>query len=247
VSLQTRVFSKGFIGITLFTLSITLICIVLGFWQLQRLEWKENLLSSLKVSDATAFEPIEKVITSYENTSSYNLKKVHLKGVFHHELEIKLIPRTLKGKSGAHLLTPFVLSSGKLIIINRGWIPENLDHKIPVRRLSGEVEIFGFVRQPSPKSKITPKNDPANGLWFSANLKEISQFLRHTDKTLPKEILPFYVMQKPDKTYEGYPVPIDLFSTLPNNHFQYALTWFFLAFGLILGYIGYVRVYGCRR
>jgi surfeit locus 1 family protein len=242
MNLQTYISSKGFIGLTFVTFSIILVCVWLGFWQIQRLHWKENLLFSLTDSDSAPFEPIEHIIANGQNISIPNLKKVHLKGVFRHDLEIKLIPRTFKGKSGAHLLTPLVLPFGKLVMINRGWIPDNLDHNIPISRSSEEVEISGFIRHPYSESKITPANEPTKGLWFTVNLTEISPFLRQSDKNLNQEMLSFYVMQKPNKNYKGYPIPIDLPSTLPNHHLQYAYTWFFLAFGLILGYIGYVRI-----
>ncbi|MBL0942252.1 MAG: hypothetical protein IBJ00_05980, partial [Alphaproteobacteria bacterium] len=231
-------FSKGFIGITLITLSIVLICLLLGFWQIQRLHWKEGLLSSLTESNLSSFEPIETVIAHYKNTVAPNLTKVRLKGVYRHDLEIKLIPRTLKGTSGAHLLTPFVFSSGKFVLINRGWIPDSQKQTIHIKRPQGELEVFGYVRHPTAASKISPKNDVLKGTWFNVNVMEISKFLSSNDKTLIQKMLPFYVMQKPDKTYEGYPVPLDLLSSLPNHHLQYAFTWFFLAFGLLLGYIG---------
>lgn len=238
-------FSKGFIGITLIALCLALICLLLGFWQIQRLHWKEGLLSSLAKSNLTTFEPIENVISNYQDIAFYNLKKVRLKGVYRHDLEIKLIPRTLKGKSGAHVLTPFVLSSGKLVMINRGWIPDS--QAIHIKRPQGELEIFGYIRQPTPASRLSPKNDASKGVWFNVNLEEIEQFLSLRDQILFQKMLPFYVMQKPDGTYKDYPVPVDLLSTLPNHHLQYAFTWFFLAFGLILGYIGYVRIHGYSR
>lgn len=241
---QLKNFPKALIGMTLISISSAFICVLLGAWQLQRLRWKEGILSSIAKPGLASFEPVENIIPNYKDIASYNLKNVRLKGRFLHNLEIKVMPRTLKGKSGAHLLTPFALSSGKTVIINRGWIPDHLSRPVRISRPQGETELFGFIRQPTSAGMFTPQNDPPKGLWFHINLKEISQFLAKTDKNRTKDMLPFYVMQKPDGNFRVYPIPIDFSSTLPNNHLQYALTWFFLAFGFILGYIGYVRA--CR-
>lgn len=135
------------------TVFIMTICLLsLGVWQTQRLQWKEGLLFKIENRDASTFVPLEQFILENDDLKSMSFNKVKLRGTFQHDLAFRIIPRTWNGRSGAHLYTPMTLSSsGKMLLVNRGWIPDN-SKDITVEEPSGEIDLMGYLQLPNAPS-----------------------------------------------------------------------------------------------
>ena len=92
--------------------------------------------------------------------------------------------------------------------------------------------VEGFARVPEEVSSFTPDNRPADREWFSIDLPALSE-------RTGLDLAPVYVVAGPAAESgaagtDSYPVPMGRLPVLPNNHLQYALTWFALA-GALLG------------
>ncbi|KAJ3268997.1 Carboxypeptidase A4 [Terramyces sp. JEL0728] len=75
--------------------------------------------------------------------------------------------------SGYLCITPFKLTSGKQILVNRGWISrDDLDKN---RAIKGEIEIEGCLRQGESNSSMRLKNEPQNNLWYSVDLESMAK------------------------------------------------------------------------
>ncbi len=126
------------------------------------------------------------------------------------------------------MFTPARLADGSIVIVNRGFVPDaRRDPKIAADgEMSGPVEIVGAMRWPDSRHWFTPSDDAAHNLWFTRDPAAIA-----AAKGLGKRrsVAPFYVEQETPVPPGGLPQPGKLVVSLPDNHLQYALTWFGLA------------------
>ncbi len=216
---------------TLFTLlSLTILC-SLGTWQLYRLEWKRVILERLEAEYAR--NPLENRLR-YEDFRAKDLHFVRgaVRGRFLHLREIPLAPRTLDGRPGYHILTPFELEEGGTILINRGWVP--LELKTPNTRpeslVGGTLTITGLFRQPERANPFIPNNAPQTNDWYRIDLEQIAQ-AKNLDKPAPVILYAEHTANE-----AAYPVPSTKQWRPNNNHFAYACFWFSMAVILIAVY-----------
>lgn len=209
------------------------ILIGLGTWQLQRKTWKEGLIAALTTQ--LAAPPIALPAMSNwprldENRLQYH--RVTFTAQFDNNKEalVYAIPSAFRPDvqekgPGYWVFAPARLTDGSVVIVNRGFVPEG--RQDPKSRLQGEftgpVTIVGALRWPDARHWFTPTDDPAHNLWFSRDPGAIA-----AAKGLGP-VAPFYVEQETPVPPGGLPQPGKLVVSLPDNHLQYALTWYGLA------------------
>ncbi len=101
--------------------SLTFIFLVgLGGWQVQRLFWKQGIIDERQAgSSAAALELPERA----PEIKGLMWRRVTVTGRFLHDQELYLAARSLRGKVGVQVLTPFVRDTGQTVLVNRGWVP----------------------------------------------------------------------------------------------------------------------------
>ena len=124
---------------TVFTIPAVLLMLGLGAWQLERLQWKEELIAERTGHIAAAPIPLP---GPTEDISKLEYRRVAVEGEFLHGKATFLGARSMNGNPGYHVVTPFRLQGGRVLLADRGWIP--LDRKDPRKR--GEGEVPGQVR-----------------------------------------------------------------------------------------------------
>lgn len=220
---------------TLFTLiGIAILC-SLGTWQLYRLEWKNNLQNSLQASlnkDLT-----ESLLTPADLDPQALFQRGLLNGVYLFDKQIRLKPRVHEGQVGSHLITPLALSDGSVLLVNRGWIPQNRE---AVRKGQEQVQAGGLLYHPDPPNAFTPENRPQAGEWFWLDTVAIEQ---HTDLV---KIRSRVMALEQDTLKAGPDMPVKSAAQphLRNNHLYYAVFWFTMAGVLALIYV--IRFGRCR-
>jgi surfeit locus 1 family protein len=221
---------------TLFTIPMLLICVALGVWQLQRLEWKRNLIAQRAA--AVAASPIRPPQTLAE-ARPMEFHPVVDDGVLLNDKEIFVGAAGPKGGIGFHVLTPLREPDGRVVFVNRGYIPS--ERKDPATRpagqLAGAVHIGGLLRLP-PDAKpnwFLPDNRPDLNYWFWIDLPAMAAAAR----LLPNDVAPFYIDADATPNPGGWPQGGVTPLSLPNDHLQYALTWFSLAAALVVIYVVY--------
>jgi len=149
-------------------------------------------------------------------------------GLYRHQDEIRIMPRTYKGEIGAHIITPFELLDNHILLVNRGWVPagQNSDYIKPEEPLI----LTGTAYKPEKPNRFVPENDPAQNQWYRLDPEEIA-----AAKNL-EVVLPYVLYAE-----EGYRMPVSAATKweLPNNHRGYAIFWFTMA--LVLSVIYYLR------
>ena len=149
--------------------------ITLGFWQLQRLEWKNTLLS--KIEDN--YNNITIDFPFLESSSQFEYMKSNIDGNYLSEKLMFFYRSNLNGDSGFNVVIPFKTTEGIIVYVDNGWIPfknkENLDidfiNKSKVYSLSGAL-IFKKDRK-----YFTPENDYNENIWYLLNTDEMDSVL----------------------------------------------------------------------
>lgn len=215
---------------TLFTIPALIILFSLSIWQFQRLEWKLAIIKDIETRGKIEISALPK---QYD-ISDILYRRYKLNGEFLHNHETYIYGGSIqfKGGVGYYILTPFKLEDGRIVIVNRGWVPEKLKNpdKRPNTLIPGQVEIIGTAMASEKKGLYIHDNQPQKNLWFYVNLAEINDFTK-----LPIEN--FYLLAK--ETPNTLPIGRNLDSKLHNHHLTYALTWLFAGLALIVVYILY--------
>ena len=221
---------------TVFSLPMLLICLALGAWQVERLFWKKDLIAQRQAAVAAAPAAVPK---SLAEARDMEFRRVSDEGVFLNDKEIFLGATSEGGGQGYQVLTPLLEPAGRIVFVNRGYIPAEL--KDPAKRAAGQItgtiRVRGLLRLP-PAGKpnwFLPDNRPDLNYWFWVDLPAMSA----ADQL--DRVAPFYIDADATPNPGGWPKGGVTRLTLPNNHLQYAITWFSLAVALIVIYVLFHR------
>lgn len=215
---------------TLFTLVGIVILCGLGFWQVQRLQWKTDLLAALEAEYAKG--PMHFELT-YENLHALDEDLPFIRGfaegIYLHDQAVALGPRTHEGKAGYHVITPFETLDNRILLVNRGWVPADKKQG-PYARPDGALIVKGMARRPEGSNPFIPPNEPARGQWYRLDPEEIARAQGLSG------VLPWVLYAE-----EGYELPVSGATKWrpANNHLSYAVFWFTMA--AVLAGIYYLR------
>jgi surfeit locus 1 family protein len=221
---------------TLFTIPAVVILLGLGTWQLQRLHWKEGLIAQR--TTMVAAPPIAPP-HSLAEAEANQFRHIADDGTLLNDKEIYLAATSEAGDAGYQVLTPLREAGGRVVFVNRGFVPN--ERKDPRKRGAGEptgaVHVVGLLRTP-PGQKPTwflPDNRPDLNLWFWVDLQAMAKAVGVADAA------PFYIDADKTPNPGGWPKGGVTRLELPNDHLQYAITWYALAVSLIVIYVLYHR------
>jgi surfeit locus 1 family protein len=211
------------------------VLIALGTWQIQRKAWKENLIASL--TERLSVPPKELPLPAdwpRLDRARDEYGRVKFEARFDNSREALVFgaPSAFRPDAvgpGYWVFTPARLNDGGIVMVNRGFVPDG--RQDPKSRseglVAGPVEIAGAMRWPGNRHWFTPNDDPAHNLWFTADTGSIAA-AKGLDLGV-NPLAPFYVEQEAPMPAGGLPRPGTLKVALPDNHLQYALTWYGLA------------------
>ena len=220
----------------------TLVCLIclcilcgLGLWQLQRKAWKENLIAAMTARLDLKPQPLPPRAHWPKLTHDTDeFRRVEFTAEFLPGQEALVytpgspLRSDVKGP-GYWVFAPARLPGGSVVVVDRGFVP--LDRKDVASRAAGvpkgTVDIVGVLRWPEERSAFTPREEASGNVWFVRDPAAMSA-RAHWDAQAP-----FYVDQESPVPPGGWPKPGRLEVHLPDNHLQYAITWFGLAAGLI--------------
>ena len=96
--------------------------LVLGTWQIYRLDWKKNLINEIEIGLKS--NPI-----NFSEKIKKNYQRVSLSGEYILDKQIYLYSLNEKGQPGYDVITPFEGPNLNYLLINRGWIESGLKSK----------------------------------------------------------------------------------------------------------------------
>ena len=231
--------ASGAIGATVFAVAGVAILIGLGVWQLDRKVWKENLIATLNTLLARAPEDLPpranwpRLVQDGNEYARVTFPAEFLEGQEALVYTAGSPFRPDVNGPGYWLFAPAQLAGGSIVVVNRGFVP--LDRKDPATRAQanahGTIEIVGVMRWPETRGLFTPADDPKTNVWYLRDPKSMAAEKRWATAA------PFYIDQESPVPPGGVPLPGKLSVQLPDNHLQYAITWFGLALALAGVYV----------
>ena len=183
----------------------------LGTWQLQRLEWKTAILTNIE--QRISADPTELIPPLIQEKDQY--RSVVLTGDIQAQ-EIHVLTSLKNIGPGFLIISPLELPDGKLIMVDRGFVPEKEKNLI---RSIGRAKIIGNLLWPNEIDSFIPAPNMQKNIWFGRDLTKMAEYLG-TDPIL-------VVVRNMDPV--GKPLPQRVGVQLSNNHLNYSITWFSLA------------------
>jgi surfeit locus 1 family protein len=223
---------------TLFALPALLVLVGLGAWQVQRLHEKQALLDTIAQRMSAPEAPLSDVLRLPPAQAEW--RRVEMRGRFLHDKEAYVHAVEPALGLGVHVLTPLVSSDGDTVLVDRGFVP--LASRPPETRAAGqrdgEVDVSGIVRLSGQRNVFTPAADEAHRTWYWRDIEGIASSSGLTLKA------PVVIVAEQPANPGGLPQFPGFHVEIPNNHLQYAITWFGLAMTLIGVYLAYHVRYG---
>jgi cytochrome oxidase assembly protein ShyY1 len=235
--------SRQWVILTLVALLLIPTMIRLGIWQMHRYEVRTD--RNQLVSEALAAEPVpveELTAPGHTVTTDERYRSVTAKGRFDADDEVVVRRRTNSNEEvGYHVLTPFVLADGKVLLVNRGWVPadgrsQSAFPAIPAPP-RGEITVTGRL--------MPDETTEASGIKDLKDLPDRQIMLISSEqeaRRLDARVLGGYVVQTAPEPKDGLPEPIGE----PGHenaalNYAYAVQWWLFAAGVPVGWIVLVR------
>lgn len=242
----------------LFVLSMVVLMVNLGLWQLHRLDERRSFNAEMRSAIALPAEPIAELVPSgagatREEVEAVTYRSTSASGRYLVDQQVLVTNRTRDSAPGYWVLTPLDLGDGTALVVNRGWIPYGYtedgsweDFAPP----TGEVTITGSIEQPQVRSTgiVNGPQDPADGTLRTLARVDVARL----DQQVEERLLPLYVnlqvQSPPQPDPSGLPatvMPPDVSDEGP--HLSYAVQWFTFATMTLIVYPLLLRRVARRR
>ncbi len=182
----------------------------LGIWQVQRLGWKQDVLA--EIEDRISAVPVSLPQQVSEDEDKY--LPVTISGEMEPG-EIHVLVSVKQVGAGYRIIQPFN-TEGRTILVDRGFVPTTAKQ---TARQTGPMEITGNLHWPDEIDSYTPEPDIDANIWFARDVPELAAALGAE---------PVLLIARSETDPNMTPLPVDT-AGIPNDHLQYAITWFGLA------------------
>ncbi|MFY2824011.1 SURF1 family protein [Ruegeria sp. MALMAid1280] len=182
----------------------------LGVWQVQRLAWKQGVLA--EIESRISADPIALPPQVSEAVDKY--RPVIVSGEMESG-EIHVLVSVKQVGAGYRIIQPFS-TEGRTILVDRGFVPTTAKQ---AERLAGPMEVTGNLHWPDEIDSYTPAPDIDDNIWFARDVPNLAAALGAE---------PVLLIARSQTDPNVTPLPVDT-AGIPNDHLQYAITWFGLA------------------
>ena len=217
------------LAVHLIVIIIAGVFIRLGIWQLDRLA--ERRTFNAAIAERTEIAPVDlNELLGNVAVSDREYRRVVVAGTFDVDGEVLIRSRTHNGEAGFHVVTPLLLNDGSAVLVNRGWVPLDLDTPpvSPALPSVGPVEVTGTVRESQSAPALGPR-DPSEGKLERFYWIDIPRLQQQSSYPLTPISLEL-VVQVPAQSGR-LPIPVPARTLTEGSHLAYAVQWF--AFALI--------------
>jgi surfeit locus 1 family protein len=232
---------RGSVWAGVIVLAAFAVLVSLGTWQLERKAWKQGVIATLEQRVNTDPVPLPAAGQWPRLTPTDDeYRRVRFTATLDPTQEALVytagsaLRKDVSGV-GYWVLSPARLPGGGIVVVNRGFVPESgKDSKARAAPLPGPIEIVGALRWPEPPGLFTPAGDLGRNTWYARDHVPIAAVKGWgQDSGQAGSVAPFYVEQESPVPAGGGPKPGRLVPQLPDNHLQYAVTWYGLALMLV--------------
>jgi surfeit locus 1 family protein len=185
--------------------------ISLGNWQVRRLAEKEAYLAQIEASITAPAQPLPE----QPDADAHRFLPVEVSGEMFED-EIHVLVSVKQVGAGYRIISSFETAEGRFILIDRGFVPTTAKD---TPRETGEMTVTGNLHWPDEIDGFTPEPDIDAHIWFARHVDELAALLGTE---------PVLVIARSQTDPNVAPLPVDT-AGIPNDHLQYAVTWYGLA------------------
>ena len=214
-------------------ITLMVVMVNLATWQLDRHQHRKDFNATLVQRFEAPVRPLDELLQSGEPADIEWLPTA-VTGTYLQGEDISLVNVSQNGAAGYDAITPLLLSNGKVVLVNRGFLP--LVAEFPPAP-SGEVSILGRIRATSER-RTGAVSDPATGELAEVQRIDIDRLQQQIDG----ELVPVYV-----QLLKSTPTEAPTLSTIADPdfsngpHLSYTVQWFFFALCAAGGWVALVR------
>jgi surfeit locus 1 family protein len=214
---------------TIATLAGLAVLLSLGTWQLQRMGWKRDLIAHAETQLAAAPTPLPA-----GDLAGLDYRRVSAVGHYLHDRAFAFGFSAENGRPGGRLITPFALADGRVILVDRGWMPEDLlpPNVPPGLEPAGTVALAGIGRWRGDVRRgwLSPDDTPDLRRWYTWDVPGMARAVALSLESLE------LILERSEGA-AGLPKAEPVTVAFPNDHLSYAFTWYGLALVLLAVYI----------
>jgi cytochrome oxidase assembly protein ShyY1 len=247
--------ARGSIGFAAFTLLMVAAFVGLGIWQLQRRVEKHALIAALTERLAAAPAPLPDASQwGALSAARDEFRRVSVTATYERAPDAMVYSagsavRADVSGPGTWAFLPARLAGGETVVINAGFVENTMQDRAVEDRAVGKlitggpVAMTGYLRFPEKAGWLTPAENKTKRLWFVRDHLAMAGALGWGQDGA--KVAPFYIDLEQPVPSNGIPKPGPLTMHLPDNHMQYAITWFSLAALVVIAFGVWLR--GRRR
>lgn len=223
----------------LLVLTVVAALVSLGFWQVDRLGQVRATNQRLEERLAAPVLDFAEIADAGPDAAAeLEYRQVEVTGTFVTSDEVLLRSRANRERNGFHVVTPLQTAPGQAVVINRGWVPIELDTPggSEFTPPEGEVTVRGVLRRTVDQPGFGAKDPPTGRLerMFHADVSRIGQ---QTGDALFAMIID---LEEPQPAAGGLPIPLERPSFEEGSHLSYAFQWFAFALIALVTYASFV-------
>lgn len=225
------------IGFHLLVVGAIVAMINLGLWQLRRLQERQDFNAAVTARYDADPVPIDELLGGEpgpEQLAELEWRPVTVTGTYEPEGTVHIVNRSQNGRAGDNIVVPLRLSDGRVVLVNRGFVPLGVD--VPPAA-DAELTVAGRLRS-SQEHRFGQLTDPAEGVLTEAQRVDLDRLADQVDG----ELLPMYV-DRYDSDPPEPPVvePVAKPDLSEGSHRSYAFQWFIFSVCVAVGWVLAVR------
>jgi surfeit locus 1 family protein len=198
----------------------------LGLWQLRRLDERRERNAVVEERIDTAAVDLAALETTLP-PETLEYRRASAAGTYATNEEVLLRNRSRRGASGFHVLTPLVLDDGRAVIVDRGWVPLDVEGPpVPgAEPPAGRVTVLGYI--------ALGGEDSGDGVALRLSAVDLARLDAQTTGAL----LPVYLELIDDGADGSLPLSLEPPELSEGPHLGYAVQWFVFAAIAVVGFI----------
>ncbi len=213
----------------LFVLTMVLVMLGLGFWQLERRGERQRSNDEIA---AAAEQPAAEIEAFLDGTEAIvEHRRAIVRGHYLDDSSFLVANRSFQAQAGSWLATPVELDDGRVVVVARGWVPRLwvTGDDPRVVETPADVELVGRIFESVGGGREGTGTDA---------LAEVSRMdLSIVEEAIGRDVADIWIqieLQVPEVLDLPIPVPPPPLGEGP--HLSYAFQWFFFSSGGIVVY-----------
>jgi cytochrome oxidase assembly protein ShyY1 len=207
----------------------------LSLWQIRRLDSRQDFNARVEARFDQPSEPLDALLTSGADFAEVEWRPSLAVGTYLSDEQVLIVNRSQGGRAGDNVLTPLLLDDGRILLVNRGFVPLATDVPPPP---AGTVAVEGRLRQ-SQQRRRGQLSDSSEGVLEVAQRIDIPRLAPQ----FGGEVAPMYLELVRSNPTQPSPLPDPVIppDLSEGSHLSYSVQWLIFALCAAVGWVLAVR------